>query len=130
MADRDIDTEDFLNSIATGGDQSKPAPAAPPAEAPKPKPGTPTDMSGAVAIANSMKGEVEKVTGFIINSIEEAERRLAELKTAALDDCARMKGELDASIVSAQAMVQQTKDIVSLVQDIRAKRERVLNPGG
>jgi hypothetical protein len=65
MADRDIDTEDFLNSIATtGGDQSKPAPAAPPAEAPKPKPpGTPTDMDGAVAIANSMKGEVEKVTG-------------------------------------------------------------------
>jgi hypothetical protein len=125
MADRDIDTEDFLNSIATtGGDQSKPAPAAPPAEAPKPKPpGTPTDMDGAVAIANSMKGEVEKVTGFIISSIEGAETRLAELKTAALDDCARMKGELDASIVSAQAMVRQ-------VEDIRAKRERVLNPGG
>jgi hypothetical protein len=41
-----------------------------------------------------------------------------------------MKGELDASIVSAQAMVRQAKDIVALVEDIRAKRERVLNPGG
>jgi hypothetical protein len=140
MTDRDLDTDAFLNSI--GGSQSNtPTPGAttPPAEAaPRPQPaapaarpvGAPTDMDGAVAIANSMKGEVEKVTEFIISSIEGAERRLAELKTAALDDCARMKAELDAGIVSAQAMVRQSNDIVALVEDIRAKRERVINPGG
>jgi hypothetical protein len=141
MTDRDLDTDAFLNSI--GGNQSNtPTPGAttPPAEsAPRPQPaaapaarpaGAPTDMDGAVAIANSMKGEVEKVTEFIISSIEGAERRLAELKTAALDDCARMKAELDAGIVSAQAMVRQSNDIVALVEDIRAKRERVINPGG
>jgi hypothetical protein len=90
--------------------------------------GTNSMMTGAVAIATQTKAHVERVTEFILASVKGLRDELDELERVALDDCARLKSELDGQVVSAEAMVRQITDIKKLTQEIKSKRATLLNP--
>jgi hypothetical protein len=86
-------------------------------------------MVEATDLMRKNKENVEAITTFQLGLIEVAEAKLAELKGALLDDSARIKSELDAQLVSAEAVSREMASIDTLISDIQSRRRSIL-PGG
>jgi hypothetical protein len=88
-----------------------------------------TGLREAQDLAAANKAQAEKVLQFVVASINALRAELDTVERQALDDCARVKSELDAQITGAETYVRQIHAISDMVQQVRAKRAALLPTG-